>query len=315
MSQKISVVIPTFNREHIISETLDSVLRQTYENWECLVIDDGSSDNTEAILAAYQEKDTRFKFIKRTAERKKGANSCRNIGVENATGDYIQFLDSDDLVAPDKFEEQIKKLEKASKDAIATCKWGGINMKKARPSLYHGLPTYFNSKKPIELLSVFGNRFTHFPPHVFLIPKHVIIQAGPWKEDLLINQDGEFLARVILNSSEIVFCENTFVLYRSGSGNRTTGFIATEEGKQHYIRSLNLIDESIQKYADIKNHIYVKQRKSQFYYKLKNLNKFEMIKANTQFFKGRASDFNYFFHRFTSGLKTKLNKSAEKIDF
>lgn len=312
---KISVIIPTFNRAEIIGQTLDSIINQTYSNWECLVIDDGSKDETEQFLKSYQQKDPRFRFLKRSDERMKGASTCRNIGIELANGDFLQFLDSDDLLGSTKFEVQIKALKTSSADAIATCKWGGMNVRGTEVKIYQGLPTYMSTKSPLKLMEVYAKNFTYFPSHVFLVPSSLISKSGKWQEDLIMNDDGEFFSRVILSSSEITFCESTFVLYRSGAGNRTTGFISTEEGKRHYIESLNLIDESIYKYANIKNHIYVKQRKSQFYHKLKKLNNLETIEANSQFFKGRASDFNYFFHRLTSGLKNKIHKSAEKIDF
>ena len=72
----VSIIIPTYNRAHVIGETLDSVLLQTYCNWECIVVDDGSSDNTSEILDNYCKKDTRFQYYIRPTNRKKGAGSC-----------------------------------------------------------------------------------------------------------------------------------------------------------------------------------------------------------------------------------------------
>lgn len=97
MKPLISIIIPTYNRAHLIGETLDSILSQTYANWECIIVDDGSTDNTSAVLEGYL-KDKRFNFFNRENNRKKGPSSCRNIGIENATGNLIMFLDSDDLI-------------------------------------------------------------------------------------------------------------------------------------------------------------------------------------------------------------------------
>lgn len=92
----VSIIIPTFNRAHFIGETLDSVLAQTYTNWECIVVDDGSADASAEVLKSYYEKDSRIQYHHRPADRPKGANACRNFGFELSKGDYIQFLDSDD---------------------------------------------------------------------------------------------------------------------------------------------------------------------------------------------------------------------------
>ncbi|CAN1537940.1 WcaA Glycosyltransferases involved in cell wall biogenesis [Flavobacteriaceae bacterium] len=93
----VSIIIPTFNRSQLIFETLDSVLAQTYENWECLIVDDGSSDDTENVVSEYVTKDSRFQFHQRPNNRLKGANACRNFGFENSKGQYVMFIDSDDI--------------------------------------------------------------------------------------------------------------------------------------------------------------------------------------------------------------------------
>lgn len=94
----ISIIIPTYNRAHFIGQTLDSVLAQTYENWECIVVDDGSTDYTDELLAFYTEKDARIRYYDRPKNRPKGANACRNYGFELSKGEYIQWFDSDDLM-------------------------------------------------------------------------------------------------------------------------------------------------------------------------------------------------------------------------
>lgn len=96
----VSIIIPTYNRAHLIGEALDSVLAQTYENWECIVVDDGSTDATETIVLDYVKKDVRFKFHERPSNKPKGASSSRNYGVSLAKGELLIFLDSDDTLKP-----------------------------------------------------------------------------------------------------------------------------------------------------------------------------------------------------------------------
>ncbi len=107
MSELISIIIPTFNRAHLIEETLDSVLQQTYEHWECIVVDDGSTDHTIEVLKDYGQKDARFRYFKRPDNLKKGANSCRNYGFEKSEGEFVQWFDSDDIMLPSFLAEKI----------------------------------------------------------------------------------------------------------------------------------------------------------------------------------------------------------------
>lgn len=107
MNSLISIIIPTYNRAYLISETLDSILKQTYTNWECIVVDDGSTDNTAAVLAKYIEMDNRFQYHQRPVNRKKGANACRNYGFEISKGEYVNWFDSDDLMLVTFLEKQI----------------------------------------------------------------------------------------------------------------------------------------------------------------------------------------------------------------
>ena len=106
----VSIIIPSYNRRDIIELTLDSVQAQTYQEWECLVVDDGSTDETESIIAKYVKKDSRFSLIKRTTEPK-GAPTCRNIGLLKSSSPYIIFLDSDDILAPWCLENRLENFQ------------------------------------------------------------------------------------------------------------------------------------------------------------------------------------------------------------
>ncbi|MFZ4680574.1 MAG: glycosyltransferase family 2 protein [Flavobacterium sp.] len=107
-SKLISIIVPSFNRADLIGETLNSVFSQTYQKWECIIVDDGSSDNTIDIINSFIEKDNRFSFIKRN-RLPKGAPTCRNIGLDFSNGEFIIYLDSDDILAPYCLEQRINK--------------------------------------------------------------------------------------------------------------------------------------------------------------------------------------------------------------
>lgn len=94
----VSIIIPTYNRADLIGNTLDSILAQTYTNWECIVVDDGSTDDTEIVVMDYVKSDARFQYHKRPETKIKGANACRNFGFEISKGELVNWFDSDDLM-------------------------------------------------------------------------------------------------------------------------------------------------------------------------------------------------------------------------
>ena len=105
-NEKISIILPTYNRANLIEKSIESVLNQTYQNFELIIIDDGSTDNTEEIIQSID--DDRIRYIK--YETNKGATYARNLGIKEATGDYISFQDSDDIYLETKLEEQYNNL-------------------------------------------------------------------------------------------------------------------------------------------------------------------------------------------------------------
>ncbi len=106
----VSIIIPTYNRAHLIGQTLDSVLAQTYQNWECIVVDDGSTDTTDEVMSKYIAKDPRFKYYHRPKDRLPGGNAARNYGFEKSRGEYIQWFDSDDLMVANFLEIKLLSL-------------------------------------------------------------------------------------------------------------------------------------------------------------------------------------------------------------
>ena len=106
----VSIIIPTYNRASLIGETLDSVLAQTYTNWECIVVDDRSTDNSIEVLMGYTSKDQRFSYYQRPESRKSGGNAARNYGFEMSKGTYIKWFDSDDIMESNLLIKQINSI-------------------------------------------------------------------------------------------------------------------------------------------------------------------------------------------------------------
>lgn len=104
----VSVIIPCYNYGRYLSEALDSLLAQTYANWECIIVDDGSTDNTREVAGGYTQKDSRFKYFHQSNS---GVSGARNRALQEANGTYIQLLDADDLLEKEKFRLQVAFLE------------------------------------------------------------------------------------------------------------------------------------------------------------------------------------------------------------
>jgi glycosyltransferase involved in cell wall biosynthesis len=141
MRSLISIIIPTYNRAHLIGETLDSIIAQTYTHWDCIVVDDGSTDYTDELLEFYCLKDPRIQYHHLPDSRPKGANACRNYGFEVSKGEYINWFDSDDLMLKDNLSSKFEAFEEDVDFVIGN----SINFdefgNKTRPfSLNHDLP-------------------------------------------------------------------------------------------------------------------------------------------------------------------------------
>lgn len=113
----VSIIIPCYNQAQYLPETLQSVLDQTYTNWECIIVNDGSPDTTDEIAQEWLAKDSRYKYI---YQENKGVSSARNLGLEYALGEFIQFLDSDDILEDDKIMLSLNSLQNNNYDLIIT---------------------------------------------------------------------------------------------------------------------------------------------------------------------------------------------------
>lgn len=210
---KVSIIIPNYNNEKYIEQCIKSCIFQEYKNLEIIIIDDGSNDNSEKIISKYYKN---FDFIKFFKTTNKGANHARNLGIFHATGKYIQFLDSDDLLSANKISSQIQILEEkyhplnisyvnycTFKDEISDAFF--LNNTKGE-SFVNGLDFIVN---------VLGNKWLQ--TSCWLISKEMCNLIGNWDVNLIRNQDGDYFSRVLLNSNKGFFSKNGNVYYRINS--------------------------------------------------------------------------------------------------
>ncbi|MBT0608447.1 glycosyltransferase family 2 protein [Aequorivita echinoideorum] len=279
MVSDVCVIIPVYNRENFILETLKSVSDQTYKNWFCIVVDDGSTDKTSTVVEQFICDDKRFTFIKRPKDRKKGASTCRNIGLENTSSKYVQFLDADDVISKNKIEEQFKLMDKNSR-SIATCLWGRFESEKF--DLYENLDSYQSFENPIDFLNSLITSKGYFPPHSYLIPRKIIQSAGYWNESISLNDDGEFMMRILANTEKIVFAKDAIAWYRKPTENNLSNFndiIKVEKA----IYSWKLIENNLKIRFGDKANRFVEWSKGRFFINLKNSFP-DLINDHTNFF-------------------------------
>lgn len=206
MSDKVSIIIPTYNRAHLISETLESIIAQTYENWEAIVIDDVSDDHTDDVMNTLYEQESRIKYLKRPESCSKGANACRNIGLAKATGDYIVFFDSDDLMTTNHLELKVTSMKRYKVDFIIT------------------KTTYFNNPDNVKDHEYKFDRFllnltNYLAQNINWLTLDICLRATVvsnlcFNEELQSGQEFNFYAKLLAKTEKGVFVPKTVSLRR-----------------------------------------------------------------------------------------------------
>lgn len=206
----ISVIIPTYNREALISESLNSLLKQTYENWECIIVDDGSTDNSKKIIQEFVSADIRFKFVERPKKLKKGANSCRRLGLEYTNGVFIKWLDSDDLLHPATLEIQLNQIIKGKFDVVF-CNSVVYNHDFSKV-IKIGWSKNFYSDDPIK--DYLLEKLSWSTPSG-LWRKQQVLKLNPFSENISNSQEWLFHLKALFHGFNIGISSQELVLVRS----------------------------------------------------------------------------------------------------
>jgi len=183
----VSVIIPTYNRAHLIERTIQGVLSQTYNEFELIIVDDCSIDNTEEVIKSISDK--RLKYIRH--EKNKGASAARNTGILAAKGKYIAFQDSDDEWLPEKLEKQVNALENAPPEVGGV--YTGAWIVEGHNKTYSPLPWM---KKQGDLYECMLKRQSFIYLQAVMLKRECINKAGMFDEDLAIVHDNELFFRI-----------------------------------------------------------------------------------------------------------------------
>jgi glycosyltransferase involved in cell wall biosynthesis len=209
MTVLVSILMPAYNAERWIAASIRSALSQTWERKEIIIIDDGSSDRTSEIAKGFESGN-----VKVITQENRGASVARNRALDVAQGDYIQWLDADDLLAPEKITRQLAAAEGTREDRILYSGPYGVfhhtvDRARYRPS------ALWKDLKPVDWLIASFSERAWMVPAVWLISRQLTERAGRWDERLSLNDDGEYVCRVVLASESIRFVPDAFSYYRS----------------------------------------------------------------------------------------------------
>jgi glycosyltransferase involved in cell wall biosynthesis len=216
MQPLVSVLIPAYNCADWIGQTMQSVLAQTWPSLEIIVVDDGSTDQTLTIAQTFVSD-----RIQVFTQPNQGAATARNHAIDKAQGDYIQFLDADDLLAPDKIAQQIKLLQASPPNCIASGAWSRFYQHPREAAFT--LDALWQHLSPVDWLIAAWQENLMMHPAAWLVPRSIIDAAGAWDESLSLNDDGEYFCRVILASQGVQFCGRAKSFYRSGIAGSLSG--------------------------------------------------------------------------------------------
>jgi glycosyltransferase involved in cell wall biosynthesis len=208
MEPLVSILVPAYNAEAWIEETLNSALRQTWSQKEIIVVDDGSTDKTLSIAQKFSDKGVRV-----LSQKNRGASAARNHAFSACHGDYIQWLDSDDILAPDKIARQMEfAVSSGNKYLLLSSEWGRFLYRAKRAEF---TPTkLWDDLSPLEWLIHKMSKNIWMQPGSWLVSRELTEAAGSWDVRLTFDDDGEYFCRVLLKSQGVKFIRGAKIFYR-----------------------------------------------------------------------------------------------------
>lgn len=234
MKPLVSILIPAYNAEKWIPYTLQSAVAQTWQRKEIIVVDDGSTDRTAAVARQFASNG-----VKVVSTENQGLSGAVNHAYKLCQGDYIQELDSDDLLAPDKIERQLAALREGdSKRLLLSSPWAYFFFRPSRAQftencLWHDL-------SPAEWMFRKLSQNVHMQNATWLVSRELAEAAGPWDTRLHYDQDGEYFARVLLKCERTRFVREARVYYRLSDSNRISYIGSSNKKKNSLLLSMML---------------------------------------------------------------------------
>lgn len=212
---KVTIIVPCYNQVQYLDDALQSVLNQSYQNWECIIVNDGSPDKTEEVAKKWVAKDSRFIYW---YKENGGVSSARNLGIEKAKGDYLQFLDSDDYLDKEKLKLSLQKIEndKEVNLVISNFRMFTTNPENATKPYCNLNAQLFN----FESLLYQWNEFFSIPIHSGFFHSS-LFETIRFPENLTAQEDWIVWVSIFKNGCKSGFIDQPLALYRKNSSSRT----------------------------------------------------------------------------------------------
>jgi glycosyltransferase involved in cell wall biosynthesis len=252
----VSIIVSCYNQAHCITNTLESVVGQTYTNWECIIVDDGSKDTSAALIKEFIKDDTRFKYI---FQDNQGVSVARNTGFKLASGNFVNFLDGDDTFLPNKLKEQVQVFEDNPEIAICICNHNHYYEKENKYA-YYEFETLV--KEPLEQLLYGWHNGVAFPIHAVLYHRSVWgVNEVPFAIDYSgRSEDWIFNIKVALKQCPYFYLNKVLCTYHHDGNNYTSNIL---KGASSTIRAAIFIQKQLPKkyQSDFLDHTIQKSMK------------------------------------------------------
>ena len=232
---QVSIIIPAYNQEKYIGDCLNSVIRQTVTDWECIVVNDGSTDNTKNVVLSYMDHHPKIRMIEQT---NKGLSCARNAGLHQARGEYIQFLDSDDAITENKLKVQLGLLAQTTAPALCYSNYyysteNDLNIRSSRPWIS---PKFPSQNQLRDIISHWETKMT-IPIHCFLFHADLLNKHNiSFDEELPNHEDWDFLITILRRSPKIFYVNKELAIYRVNENSMARNITSMKQGFMRAIR-------------------------------------------------------------------------------
>lgn len=216
---RVSVIVPSFNRARYLGDAIDSVRAQTVDDWECIIVDDGSTDGADRVARKLARSDARVTVH---CQHNRGPSAARNVALARASGDWVQFLDADDLLDPTKLERQLSAVE-GSEVCVAQCDYRDrFDDPSVDPSReWHVSPRLSPGRELVDLVVRWATDIAP-PIHSFLVRRERLAREKIlFNESLRAFEDWDFWVRLFSTDPGLAWVPEVLVTYRRHSENAT----------------------------------------------------------------------------------------------
>lgn len=225
----VSVLMPVYNGAKFLAATIENILSQSYKNIELIIVDDGSRDSSYSIANQYSLIDNRIKLF---TQPHIGAWAARNKAFQESSGEYIQYMDADDLLSYQKIEKQIELLDDTNEYSIISSEWDFFYLDITEAKFPYRC-IYRDYSKAIDMSIDMLNSGEMMLVSCWLIHRKIISQAGGWEQNITIKDDVLFFTKVLALAHKVIFCPNAYVYYRKGH----TSLSTTNTCSEQYLKS------------------------------------------------------------------------------